>query len=219
MAAPFLILLTLLPWPATWLGMYYFKSMVASFALYHGACLLPCIIKSRRSWIKQLKTPSRANLFVIAVAAMVLPLMAIEIYHLSGSSIIEKETALSHLAERGFHRHLLIPLAVYFIFINATLEELFWRGFIVQELGRYNRPQFRLGSFWTFIAFASWHYVVFSAFFNPGVTELILIALVFVGAFFEWVFRRTKTLVTAILWHMVFDLSVIGVLYAVLSDV
>ncbi len=52
------VLLTLLPWPAVWQGMYRLDSLVWTFALYHGLCLLPAALWGRGLWARSLRPPT-----------------------------------------------------------------------------------------------------------------------------------------------------------------
>jgi len=207
------VLLTLLPWPAVWLGMYGAKSLVLTFALYHGLCLLPPAIAGRHLWGATLRMPTARELLTLALAAAVILPVTVIIFHWIGSTFISSTDALAILTARGFQARWLVPLGVYFVVVNSVLEELFWRGVVLNELGR--TPD-KVGALWTAFTFAAWHYLVVRLLVRPGWAELVVLSIVGAGAFFSWLYRRSGSIVLPILWHaVVFDLPLILIFAAI----
>jgi hypothetical protein len=118
------IVLTLLPWPAVWFGMYQMHSIAWSFFLYHGMCLLPAILWRWPLWKDGVKVPSAKEWFLLASAALVTSLIAWVTYSYSGALIIDRTDVVHVLTEHGYLATWLLPLAAYFIVINASTEEL-----------------------------------------------------------------------------------------------
>src|SRR5580700_11665576 len=120
-----IILLTLLPWPAVWLGMYRLHSLILTFALYHGVCLLPAVVWKRRLWRDSLRPPSGHEIIHLCVAtALVLPIAA-WVYLEIGHVFVDKPALMAALTLRGFAARDLLPLGLYFVVVNAVVEELF----------------------------------------------------------------------------------------------
>jgi membrane protease YdiL (CAAX protease family) len=204
------LLLTLLPWPAVWLGMYESKSLVWTFVLYHGVCLLPTVIAGRHLWRGALRFPNLREIGVLALAAsIVLPLTVI-VFRWIGSTFITDADVMTILTARGFEARWLLPLGIYFVLVNSILEELFWRGVVLNQLARTPERPGRVGAVWTALTFAAWHYLVVRLLVRPGWAELTVCGIVGAGVFFSWLYRRSESIVVPILWHaLVFDLPLI----------
>ncbi|WP_301002223.1 CPBP family intramembrane glutamic endopeptidase [Capsulimonas corticalis] len=211
------LLLTLLPWPAVWFGLYRFDNLALTFALYHGLCLAPAIYWGRKLWRHSLRWPTAREWAVLAVAVVVAIPASVAAYHWIGARLFDAHEVLSVVTHRGFRTQLLIPLALYFIPVNATLEELFWRGVVLNELRGMGEAVWTFGAVWTALAFGGWHYLVIRLLLRPGWAELTVLGIVISGIFFAWLYRRTRSIVVPILWHgLVFDMAIIFVFAAVL---
>jgi len=206
------IALTLLPWPLVWLGMYQLHSIPWTFFLYHGICLLPAVIIFRTLWLPGLRRPTKMQFVSLVASAVALGAACIMAYHLTGELVIEKQTVLEVLTQRGYEAKWMLPLCVYFIVVNATLEELFWRGVILNELKFVDKTWKIFGIVWTNVAFAAWHYLVIRLLVRPVWAELVILSLVLVGLYSSWLYRKYDSILLPILWHaFVFDLAVIVV--------
>ena len=212
------VLLTLLPWPAVWFGMYRLHSLLLTFFLYHGLCLLPSAYFGRRLWLPAWRMPSRRQWQAVLAAALVSAPIAIFIYSHSGNLLINAGTLLATLRERGFSPSMLWPLIIYFVPVNAVLEELFWRGVVLNELRGMDKADWLAGVVWTAFTFAAWHYLVIRLVLQPGWAELTMAGILGAGMYFSWLYRRTGSIVVPILWHaLVFDLGILLVFRAALG--
>jgi membrane protease YdiL (CAAX protease family) len=210
------VLLTLLPWPAVWFGMYKLNSLLWTFFLYHGVCMLPAVIWGWRLWKPHVFMPSARQWAIAAAVAALSSLIAISAYRMTGDIIVSKQDVLQVLTTRGFEATYLLPLAMYFVFVNATLEELFWRGVVLNELDYVGAKWRRAGYIWTGVAFAAWHWLVLRALLRPGWAEAAVVGVVAMGFLTSWLYRRTQSIVVPIIWHaFVFDLAIIA-MFAVL---
>jgi len=210
------ILLTLLPWPAVWLGMYEAHSLVLTFALYHGLCLMPMAIAGRHLWRRAVQMPTARELLTLGVAAAIILPLTVIIYHWIGSTFISSADALAIVTARGFQARWLVPLGLYFVVVNSVLEELFWRGVVLNELDRTPDQVNKAGALWTATTFAAWHYIVIRLLVRPGWAELVVVCIVAAGTFFSWLYRRSGSIVLPILWHaVVFDLPLILIFAAI----
>ncbi len=209
--------LTLLPWPAVWFGMYRLDSLVWTFVLYHGVCLLPAAVLGRRLWLPAVKRPTRGQWLALAVAvAAVLPLAPI-VWGVLGTRFISPHDLLSVVTARGFRAAWLLPLGFYFVPVNAALEELFWRGVILNELRGTGDTLWTIGAVWTACTFAAWHFLVLNLLLRPGWSEAAVLLILAAGIFLAWLYRRTHSIIVPILWHgLVFDLALIVIFAAVL---
>lgn len=211
-------LLTILPWPAVWYGMYELRSIVWTFFLYHSLCLLPGIIFGFKLWKDHLGLPTRRQIAVLLAAAVITCTFGTLIYNFSGTLIVDRQDVLKVMTERGYMATWILPLSFYFIFINAILEELFWRGVILNELDLLNKQWRNAGTIWTAVTFGAWHWLVFRLLVEPGWAEISVLTLMGVGLGASWLYRKTNSLVLPILWHaFVVDLAAI-VVFVALQD-
>ena len=212
------ILLTLLPWPAVWLGMYHFDSLLWTFALYHGVCLLPAVIWGYPLWRSDLRSPTPRQWAWLLGGFVVIAPLSLLVYQDLGKSLMDAPGVLSAVTRRGFRAAWLLPLILYFVPVNAVLEELFWRGTVLNELRGTGEAIGTVGALWTALTFAGWHYLVVRLLVRPGWAELTVVGILGAGVFFDWLYRRTRSIIVPILWHgLVFDLSLLVVFGAVLK--
>lgn len=137
-------------------------------------------------------------------------------YQIQHDVIVSKANVLQVMTVRGFRATYLLPLAVYFVLVNATLEELFWRGVVLNELDYLNQKLRLAGTIWTGFAFAAWHWLVLRALLQPGWAELAVVGVLAMGFFSSWLYRKTESIVIPIIWHaLVFDLAII-LMFAIL---
>lgn len=212
------ILLTLLPWPAVWLGMYRLDSLAWTFFFYHGCCLLPAALWGRPLWRGAVRwpTPQQWAWLLSALVCMV-PLTRFG-YTEIGKMILNGPHINAVVTERGFQAALLLPFGFYFVAVNATLEELFWRGVVLNELRGTGETIWTLGAVWTAFTFAAWHYLVLRLLLRPGWAEATVLAILASGIFFAWLYRQTNSIIVPILWHgLVFDLGLVIIFGAVLK--
>lgn len=211
------VLLTLLPVPAVWLGMYRLDSIWWTFVFYHGLCLLPAAIWGRKLWRGALRWPTvRQGAALAAAVAVVLPL-TLFVYSAIGRDLFNVMDLRHVVTERGFRAAWLLPFGVYFVAVNATLEELFWRGVVLNELRGTGETIWTVGAIWTAFTFAAWHYVVLRLLLRPGWAEAAVLGVLGAGVFFAWLYRRTHSIIVPILWHgLLFDFALVVVFRAVL---
>ena len=213
------IFLSLLPLPAVWLGMYKLNSIGWTFALYHGGCLLPAAVWGRALWRGALRWPTRRQWAALGAAILIVLPLTLFVYGKIGRVLLDSPELLnSVVTERGFRTAWLLPFGVYFVAVNATLEELFWRGVVLNELRGTGDAIWTFGAIWTALAFAAWHYLVLRLLLRPGWAELTVLGVLAAGIFFAWLYRKTHSIIVPILWHgLLFDFALVVVFRAVLQ--
>lgn len=191
--------------------MYKLHSIAWTFFLYHGVCLLPASIWGRQLWLSHIPRPTGRQWVVLLLASILSCLVALATYSFTGTMVVSRAHVMGALTERGYKAGALLPLAIYFVIVNSTLEELFWRGVILNELDYLDKRWRYAGTLLAAIAFAAWHYLVLRTLLEPGFAELAVVGVMLVGVFCSWIYRQTQSIVMAILWHgLVFDLSIIA---------
>jgi membrane protease YdiL (CAAX protease family) len=95
----------------------------------------------------------------------------------------------------------------YIIFINAFLEELFFRGFIflnLREAG-FKKTAYLVSS----LTFAIYHISVFQSWFAPWIMVLFVFGLALGGIIFAYVDDKTETFLNSWFIHMCADVGII----------
>jgi membrane protease YdiL (CAAX protease family) len=205
-----LMLWTLLPIGAMWLGLYQIKSAAWTFVLYHGICLVPTIIWGRSLWRPGILRPSLKECLVLVLAAIAFSCLALLLYELAGNKLLSSEQALDLLREQGYSKTMFWVLSVYAVVVNPVLEELFWRGVVFSELDKVKKPFKHFGITWSSISYAGFHYLIFRLVLFPGFAELGILMLAGYGAFLALVYRKTGSIVTTAMAHgLLTDLAAI----------
>jgi membrane protease YdiL (CAAX protease family) len=92
--------------------------------------------------------------------------------------------------------------------VNATAEEILWRGTFFKIMGAGSKWFIPLSS----LGFATWHFAPMTIFgnHNPG-GALSFVAVSFVlGIFYSWVTQNCNSILLTTLSHMLFDFSGLG---------
>ena len=211
------LFLTLIPCPAVAFGMYGIRSLIWTFFFYHVVCLLPACIILRQLWLPHVILPTFRQWLLLAGATVLTTTIGLALYIYNGDLIVSRQEVIAVLTERGFQAIYLLPLSIYFVVVNAALEELFWRGVVLNELDYFKKKWRYTGTIWTAVTFAAWHYLVLRLLLRPGFAELAVLGILAMGFFLLWLYRRTQSIVVPIIWHaLVFDLALIVILVAVL---
>jgi len=92
--------------------------------------------------------------------------------------------------------------------INATAEEILWRGTFLKLMGGNSNLYIPFSSF----SFAVWHIVPLSVFgnHNPGGSFSFVLASFLLGLSYSAVSKDNKSIVWTILSHFLFDFSGLG---------
>jgi uncharacterized protein len=196
-----LLLWTLLPCLAIWVGMYVLGSALWAYGLYHGLCLMPAILYGRNLWKDSLKWPVRKEWVVLIVASVLFSLLTVLAYELIGHKLLSDEQALLLMKRQGWFGNLFWPISVYAVVVNPVLEELFWRGVVFNALGKVKWPIKHFAIIWSSISYAAFHYGIFRLILYPVYAEILTLGLAFYGAGLAVVYRRTGSIITIAAVH------------------
>jgi hypothetical protein len=207
------IVISLLPCLAIWLGVCVIKSAIWSFILYHGLCIVPVIIWARKLWLNDLKFPKPLHLLALFLNSALFCTITLWLYQHYGAHLLNNENALQVLVSQGYRKDLLWPLCLYFVIVNPLLEEIFWRGVILNKLDSLDLPWKHFGLCWSSAAYAAFHYPIFQRVLYPGWAELAILLLTIYGAGLVLLYRRTRSLVLISLAHaLLTDLAAIALI-------
>jgi membrane protease YdiL (CAAX protease family) len=173
-------------------------------------CVLPVIIRFRNLWLADLELPKIIHVAQLLVPSALFCGTTLWLYQHFGAHLLGDENALQVLVSQGYSKDLLYPLCLYFLIVNPVLEEIFWRGVILNELDALNLPWKHFGLLWTSATYAAFHYPIFQRILYPGWAELAMPLLTIYGAILALLYRRTRSLVLVSISHaMLTDLAAI----------
>ena len=196
-----LMLWTLLPIPAIWVGLYVIKSATWAFALYHIICLIPAIIWGQKIWRPSFLKPSRKEMAALLGASVVFSGLALLLYEVLGKKLLSNEETLTLLKTLGYSKELFYPLSFYAIVVNPLVEELFWRGVVFNELEKVKAPFKHFGLIWSSLAYAAFHYLIFRMVLFPIYAEIGTLMLAVYGAVLALIYRKTGSILTTAIAH------------------
>jgi membrane protease YdiL (CAAX protease family) len=189
---------------------------VLFFAAKSWLLLLPlvwrlCLEKKPLSW-----SPARCGGFGVACGlGMLISLIIVAAYVVLGRTLIDPQTVQTMAAHTGLAaRHVYLGGALYWISINAVLEEYVWRWFVVEKFADIVNP-------WTAIvlsalAFTLHHIVAMQSFLSWLVTLIAAAGIFIGGAIWSWCYIRYRSIWPGYLSHALVDLAVFGVGYHLL---
>ncbi len=105
---------------------------------------------------------------------------------------------------------LIVPLSALIALVNATLEELLWRGAYVTAFPK----SVWLGYLYPALGFALWHLAPLSVRPStmPGGAASFIVGAFVLGLYWGWVAWRTGSIRWTVISHMLLDLSGLGAL-------
>ncbi len=196
-----LMLWSLVPGVAMWVGLYSLKSAPWTFALYHVVCLLPAIYLGRSLWLPTLKRPAFRDVAILSGMAILFSIISVVAYELGGKGVLSSEHALRLMQDLGWSKQLFWPVSIYAVIVNPFVEEIFWRGVVFNRLQQIKPPFKHFALIWSSAAYAAFHYVIFSMVMYPFWAEVGTVMLAVYGALLALIYRRTGSIVTTALAH------------------
>ncbi len=209
-----LILWTFLPCLAIWSGLYLIKSAAWAYALYHFLCLVPAIIWGRSLWLPTLVRPKVKDCLLLLGTSMLFSTAAVVLYEFAGAKVLSNQHVPVLLKELGINRDLYFVFAFYGTVINPILEELFWRGVVLNALDRVGSRFQYFAITLSSLLYALFHYLIFRLVLYPGYAELGILLLAGFGALMAVLYRRTGSILTTAFAHGILtDLACVVLLF------
>ncbi|HEY9733612.1 MAG TPA: CPBP family intramembrane glutamic endopeptidase [Drouetiella sp.] len=199
--APMIYALCLLPCAAMWYGLYIVKNTNTTLALYHGLCLLPAIAFASKLWRSDFMLPTKMQTLVLVLVTVVFNASTLFLYDHLGYLFLSNDKVMVLLTELGFKKGHLLALSLYFIFVNSTLEELFWRGTILNQLDRMHPKSKHFGIILSSVMYAAFHYLILRLVVYPGWAEIGFLMLAIYGWMLAALYRKTGSILMPILAH------------------
>lgn len=197
-----LILWTLLPCGAMYIGLYKLSSALWAYAIYHLMCVAPAIIWGRKLWLPTVVRPSVKHCALLVAAAVPFAAVTVIGYEINGAMLLSDANVAVLLKELGINKDTFLTFALYSVIVNPVVEELYWRGVVLNELDTAAHVSYKhFGIVWSSIAYALFHYLIFRLVLYPVWAEIGTIMLAAYGAMLALIYRKTGSIVTTAIAH------------------
>ena len=196
-----IMLCTLLPSVSMWLGLYVVKSAIWTYVFYHGFCLLPVIVLGKNLWLKTWRAPELKYIILLLLGSIILSAATVLLYEWKGHVVLSNDNVFALLNRIGYTKEAFWPLSFYIVVVNPLVEELYWRGVILNKLDQMNLKFKHFGLIWSSLMYAAFHYWICRLFVFSGWAEIGTIMLAFYGGMLAFIYRRTGSIITTAIAH------------------
>lgn len=148
---------------------------------------------------------------ILGTLAAIVILVSYQIF----KPFINFDDIVSDLASKKITASNFIFIAIYISFINAFLEEFFFRGYIFLNL--YEIGEKRLAYLYSSLLFAIYHMAIFKTWFNPALILLALVGLIIIGLVFNYIDTKSKNFLNSYLVHILADLGIVFIGFKLLN--
>jgi len=215
--ASLVIFWSFLPPPAIWWGLHYLHSAPACYAIYHSLCLF-LIVFGYSLWRPTVIRPTLKQVLIVTLAAIVCSIGAVCGYEVIGKHIVSSQKTFEALALQGWRGSLFWPISIYVVIVNPIMEELAWRGVVLNELENCFQNKY-FGIIWSSMMYGVLHYPVVRLVVGPGIGSACVFFLILNGLFLSYIYRKTKSIIMPILIHsMVNDIAAIALMLVISSE-
>jgi len=190
--------------------MTFIKNALLTMLIYHASCVMPAVIWGYPLWRQHVVLPSIKQWLLVIVSSIVFCSFTLLLYDKLGDRFLSNENALAVIREQGFTKESFWFLGLYFVFVNSTLEELYWRGVLLNKLDQLGLSFKHFGIIWSSLTYGAFHYSIFRLILRPVWAEIGIIMLMFYGAGLALLYRKTGSIVLPIIAHaLLTDLAAI----------
>ena len=109
-----------------------------------------------------------------------------------------------------------LGLALYWIFINALLEEYVWRWFVVRQCRKLMPPLAAV--LVSAVGFTLHHIVATQLYFSPSLVALAALGVFSGGVIWSWLFIRYGSIWPAYVSHVLADIGIFVIGYWLLFE-
>ena len=186
-------------WPAAGGGLYGLGSAPLAFLGYHALCVVGGYL------LRSPGLPAPHRLYPVArrhlLAAVVgANSVAVILYTLVGAAVLNRESVLTLLGQRGLPPSSYLYLFPYFAIVNPIVEEYFWRGGVYATLRHLFKGWVR-AALVTSVLFGAWHWLVLRLFVAPIIAITATVAIMAIGFALTWVYEHTRRLAYPVILH------------------
>lgn len=144
---------------------------------------------------------------LLALGALTL-LAVLTVHHFARSGIDAGAVTESLVEKYRITRGDLVVYGLYLSFVNALLEELFFRGYLFLNLLGAGRL---FAYLFSGALFSVYHLVNIAGWFSPALFAAALAGLFLAGVLFCWLDERARSIWPGYVVHLFADLAIVGV--------
>lgn len=181
------------------LGLYAFSSVPVTFILFYGFLGVVCLLHRKEEVLKI--TP--ISLFIGMGSGALFYITIFGGVWLFQDQLINVEAVRSLLKEWGFSG---LGLIFVLIVINPFLEELYWRGVMLNRLGRSGAAIVV-----TAIFYSLYHILSVVLLFTWPLNILLVLPVFLAGLFWAIVRKKTGSLVSVMISHLLADAGIMSI--------
>lgn len=117
------------------------------------------------------------------------------------------------LIDQGYNKETFLYLSLYVIIVNPILEELFWRGTILNKLDAVSSKLKHFGVIWSSFWYGAFHYPILAMVLFTGWAEVGAVMLMLYGGLLALYYKKTESIVLTAMAHaLLTDLSCIALI-------
>lgn len=195
------LFISILPYLAVWLGLFFFKSAWSALVGFHIAILLALLILRSTLPLEILFKGKSVRWILFSV--LFCSTSGIGLYFLWDVFGVAGDLP-AQLQALGLNSTSWFPFIAYFSLVNPFVEEYFWRG----VLGSATKKLY-IGD----LIYASYHAMILWGRVHPFFILFAVIILVSAGWLWRQMLRKDNGLLAAVLGHMAADFSILLTIY------
>ncbi len=196
------LLISILPYLAVWLGLFFFKSAWLALVGFHIAILLS-LLTLRSTLPLEILFKSKSVRWIL-FSVLFCSTSGVGLYFLWDVFGVTSDLP-DQLQALGLNSISWFPFIAYFSLVNPFVEEYFWRG----VLGSATKKLY-VGD----LIYASYHAMILWGRVHPFFILFAVIILVSAGWLWRQMLRKDNGLLAAVLGHMAADFSILLTIYA-----
>lgn len=177
----------------------YLYTTAAKLILFIGFPLIFCIITKKTTIKDIVSLRDKSALKIPAVLGLASALLIIGVYALM-AGLFDSKQIIDGLSREGITKATYPFVFLYIVFINAFLEEFFFRGFLFLNLYRMGYKTFAYT--YSGIMFSLYHTAMIDSWFSPFVFIIIMAGLFVAGLVLAEINRRFDNIYGGLLIHI-----------------
>jgi len=119
---------------------------------------------------------------------------------------LDHEMIIAQMDGYGIGGNNFMFVFIYIVVINATLEEVFFRGFIFRTI--YNMNYKRYAHIYSSLVFSLYHIPMLVGGVSPGILIFLLFGLVVAGLIFNYIVIKCENIIGAIIVHIAANMAI-----------
>jgi membrane protease YdiL (CAAX protease family) len=195
-----------IPYMAVLIGMYLWHNAIAAMLLYHGGILIALHLAPDRPAPAIMIQGFHWQLLLLLPLYALPGFLIYQYWAVAGSIDTNLASMLQSLGIAPGH---LLGFAIYYVVVNAALEEYFWRGLLFEHVVLPTLAD---------LLFAGYHGIVMALFVTPAWTLLTVALLLITSWLWRLMVLKTRGAIIPWLTHVVADAAIMTSVFLLTSN-